>query len=93
MNFNNFNNIDYYEMDKLNETYFKDDYNRMKKREIPMLVDLNYYTYGGIQSNIVYYHCPNCYNKIKRKSNYCSTCGQHLLWIDTGINVDGGTFI
>lgn len=89
----NFNNIDYYEMDKLNETYFKDDYNRMKKREIPMLVDLNYYTYGGIQSNIVYYHCPNCYNKIKRKSNYCSTWGQHLLWIDTGINVDGGTFI
>lgn len=28
----NFNNMDYYEMDKLNETYFKDDYNRMKKK-------------------------------------------------------------
>ena len=89
----NFNNMDYYEMDKLNETYFKDDYNRMKKREIPMLVDLNYYTYGGIQSNILYYYCPNCYNKIKRNHNYCPTCGQHLLWIDTGINVDGGSFI
>lgn len=73
----NFNNFDYYEMDKLNETYFKDDYNRMKKREIPMLVDLNYYTYGGIQSNILYYYCP--------------TCGQHLLWINTDVN--GGSFI
>lgn len=90
MNFNNFNNLDYYEMDKLNETYFKDDYNRMKKREIPMLVDLNYYTYEGIQSNILYYYCPNCCNKIKRNHNYCPTCGQHLLWINTDVN--GGSF-
>lgn len=50
-------------------------------KETPMLVDLNYYTYGGIQSNILYFYCPNClHSKVKDKSKYCPNCGQKLDW-------------
>ena len=46
-------------------------------KETPKDINL---TYGEIQSNILYYYCPNCCSKVKDKSKYCSNCGQKLKW-------------
>lgn len=59
-----------------------DEFQRLKVKETPMLVDLNMYIYGGVTIKETNYFCPNCYNKIKRNYNYCPTCGQRLLWAD-----------
>lgn len=46
-------------------------------KETPKDINLNY---GEIQSNILYYYCPNCDSKVKDKSKYCSNCGQKIKW-------------
>lgn len=46
-------------------------------KETPKDINL---TYGEIQSNILYYYCPNCCSKVKDKSKYCSNCGQKIKW-------------
>lgn len=50
---------------------------KLVDKETPKDINL---TYGEIQSNILYYYCPNCCSKVKDKSKYCSNCGQKIKW-------------
>lgn len=47
---------------------FEYEFQRLKAKETPMLVDLNKFIYGG--------------NTIQEINYFCPTCGQRLLWAD-----------
>lgn len=61
---------------------FEYEFQRLKAKETPMLVDLNKYIYGGDTIKETNYFCPNCYSKIKKEYRFCPNCGQRLLWVD-----------
>lgn len=56
------------------------EFQRLKAKEISMLVDLNKYIYGGDTIKETNYFCPKCCDMIKKSYFYCPTCGQRLLW-------------
>lgn len=67
---------------------FEYEFQRLKAKETPMLVDLNMYIYGGVTIKEANYFCPNCYNKIKKEYCFCPNCGQRLLWYDTRTTIE-----
>lgn len=61
---------------------FEYEFQRLKAKETPMLVDCSNFTYKEFANGELYF-CPKCCNVIKKDYFYCPTCGQHLLWINT----------
>ena len=57
----------------------QEHYERLKSKEMPMLVDCSNFTYKEFAEGKLYF-CPKCCNIIKKSYLYCPTCGQHLLW-------------
>ena len=55
------------------------EFQRLKAKETPMLVDCSNFTYKEFAEGKLYF-CPKCCNIIKKSYLYCPTCGQHLLW-------------
>lgn len=60
---------------------FEYEFQRLKAKETPMLVDCSNFTYKEFAEGKLYF-CPNCYSKIKKEHFFCPTCGQRLLWED-----------
>lgn len=58
---------------------FEYEFQRLKAKETPMLVDCSNFTYKEFAEGKLYF-CPKCCNIIKKSYLYCPTCGQHLLW-------------
>lgn len=58
---------------------FEYEFQRLKAKETPMLVDFSNFTYKEFAEGKLYF-CPKCCNIIKKSYLYCPTCGQHLLW-------------
>ncbi len=58
---------------------FEYEFQRLKSKEMPMLVDCSNFTYKEFAEGKLYF-CPKCCNIIKKSYLYCPTCGQHLLW-------------
>ena len=68
------------------------EYQRLKAKETPMLVDFSNFTYKELAEGKLYF-CPKCCNIIKKSYCYCPTCGQRLLWVniyDTRTTVEDG---
>ena len=63
----------YYDFD-----IFEYEFQRLKAKETPMLVDFSNFTYKEFANGKLYF-CPKCCNIIKKSYLYCPTCGQHLL--------------
>lgn len=64
-----------------NSDIFEYEFQRLKAKETPMLVDFSNFTYKEFADGKLYF-CPKCYNIIKKSYLYCPTCGQHLLWVN-----------
>ena len=60
---------------------FEYEFQRLKAKETPMLVDFSNFTYKEFADGKLYF-CPKCCNMIKKSYFYCPTCGQRLLWAD-----------
>lgn len=60
---------------------FEYEFQRLKAKETPMLVDCSNFTYKEFADGKLYF-CPKCCNMIKKSYFYCPTCGQRLLWAD-----------
>ena len=60
---------------------FEYEFQRLKAKETPMLVDFSNFTYKEFANGKLYF-CPKCCNMITKSYCYCPTCGQHLLWAD-----------
>lgn len=58
---------------------FEYEFQRLKAKETPMLVDCSNFTYKEFANGKLYF-CPKCCNMIIKSYFYCPTCGQHLLW-------------
>lgn len=71
---------------------FEYEFQRLKSKETPMLVDCSNFTYKEFAEGKLYF-CPKCCNIIKKSYLYCPTCGQRLLWAniyDTRATVEDG---
>lgn len=64
----------YYDFD-----IFEYEFQRLKAKETPMLVDFSKFTYKVFADGKLYF-CPKCCNTITKNYFYCPTCGQRLLW-------------
>lgn len=60
---------------------FEYEFQRLKAKETPMLVDFSNFTYKEFADGKLYF-CPKCCNIIKKDYFYCPNCGQRLLWAD-----------
>lgn len=60
---------------------FEYEFQRLKAKETPMLVDFSNFTYKEFSNGKLYF-CPKCCNMIIKSYFYCPTCGQNLLWAD-----------
>lgn len=60
---------------------FEYEFQRLKAKETPMLVDFSNFTYKEFANGKLYF-CPKCCNMITKSYCYCPTCGQRLLWAD-----------
>lgn len=58
---------------------FEYEFQKLKAKETPMLVDFSNFTYKEFAEGKLYF-CPKCCNMIKKSYFYCPTCGQRLLW-------------
>lgn len=58
---------------------FEYEFQRLKAKETPMLVDFSNFTYKEFANGKLYF-CPKCCNMITKSYFYCPTCGQRLLW-------------
>lgn len=71
---------------------FEYEFQRLKAKETPMLVDFSNFTYKEFADGKLYF-CPKCCNMIIKSYFYCPTCGQRLLWAniyDTRATVEDG---
>ena len=71
---------------------FEYEFQRLKAKETPMLVDCSNFTYKEFANGKLYF-CPKCCNMIIKSYFYCPTCGQRLLWAniyDTRATVEDG---
>lgn len=71
---------------------FEYEFQRLKAKETPMLVDCSNFTYKEFANGKLYF-CPKCCNMITKSYCYCPTCGQRLLWVniyDTRTTVEDG---
>lgn len=75
-----------------NSDIFEYEFQRLKAKETPMLVDFSNFTYKEFVNGKLYF-CPKCCNMITKSYFYCPTCGQRLLWAniyDTRATVEDG---
>lgn len=71
---------------------FEYEFQRLKAKATPMLVDFSNFTYKEFANGKLYF-CPKCCNMIIKSYFYCPTCGQRLLWAniyDTRATVEDG---
>lgn len=71
---------------------FEYEFQRLKAKETPMLVDCSNFTYKEFANGKLYF-CPKCCNIIKKDYFYCPNCGQRLLWVniyDTRTTIEDG---
>lgn len=71
---------------------FEYEFQRLKAKETPMLVDFSNFTYKEFANGKLYF-CPKCCNMIIKSYFYCPNCGQRLLWVniyDTKATVEDG---
>lgn len=71
---------------------FEYEFQRLKAKETPMLVNFSNFTYKEFAEGKLYF-CPKCCNMIIKSYFYCPTCGQRLLWAniyDTRATVEDG---
>lgn len=70
---------EYYATHRYDFDILECEFQRLKAKETPMLVDYSNFTYKEFADGKLYF-CPKCCNMIKKSYFYCPTCGQRLLW-------------